>query len=103
MIMRWAADGGARIEEADVLTQLKVVLARPASEDATAGSSDELIAGMNHAHAWVVVAELRRRSGAGQAPGWGEAFDAMISYARSAGWTSDGGRLVRAHVERAPS
>lgn len=51
-------------------------------------------------HAWLAVAALRRLA-AGQVPReWATAFDGMVRYAASKGWTDADGSHLRAHVER---
>lgn len=52
------------------------------------------------AHVWLDIAAAREAGAAAAAdPSWPDAFDGMIAYARSKGWTDD--THVRAHVEQA--
>lgn len=50
-------------------------------------------------HAWLAVGELRALCSAHDER-WQAGFDAMIAAARRHGWTSPGGRQVRAHLSR---
>jgi len=56
-------------------------------------------------HVWLGVDALRELALGSVAPDehddWRDGFDAMITYARSKGWTSADGGSVRAHIEHA--
>ena len=48
----------------------------------------------------IAVDAVRRMASEGVGPSWEDDFSAMLSYARTKGWLSDDGALIRAHVER---
>ncbi len=51
-------------------------------------------------HAWLEISALREWARASAAAEWDDRFDAMLSYARSKGWTDESGRMLAAHIER---
>lgn len=50
-------------------------------------------------HLWLDVAACRTVGVAEQGDDWGDAYDGMIAYATSKGWTNEAGTHVRAHIE----
>ena len=51
-------------------------------------------------YVWLDIAAARAAGAeASDDTGWADAYDAMIAYATTKGWTDDAGTHVRAHVE----
>lgn len=94
---------GVRVGDAGNLRGLAVRV--EAGADATAGLVALGTPDPSGEHVWLRVDALRELALGSVAPDehddWRDGFDAMITYARSKGWTSDDGRSVRAHVEHA--
>jgi hypothetical protein len=94
------------VDEADDLKRLKVLAdgqdARrldAALRSAALGRLTEATGGQE-AEALLVLAELRRlASPADGGPAWDDAWESMVAGARRAGWVTDDGTAVRAHVE----
>lgn len=97
------APDGVRIGEAGNLRALAVRCAPGVDLAAALGQFGEVAD--DGGHVWLLIDELRSRAGASVAADefddWGDGFDAMVTFARSKGWTSADGRRVRAHVEPA--
>jgi hypothetical protein len=57
-------------------------------------------AAVGTAEADIAVAAVRRMATGAVGPSWEADFGAMLDYARTKGWLSDDGAMIRAHVER---
>ena len=97
------ATDGVRIGDAGNLRALDVRCEPGVDLAAALGSFGEVTD--DGQHVWLLIDELRTRAGASVAAveldDWRDGFDAMVTFARSKGWTSVDGRRVRAHVEPA--
>jgi hypothetical protein len=88
----------AAVHEPQDLSALSVEI-RDVSDDAAGQALAAAGLGrLDGDHAWLEVGALRA-SGGGTAD-WGTRFAAMLSYARSQGWTDEQASRVRAHVIR---
>jgi len=103
MIIRLSTERPAQVEAGDVLTELSVRHPASMTAEQLAVATDELVEEVDGDHAWLVLAELRNRAGHRADPDWHRRFSGMVDYARSSGWVSDDGRLVRAHLEAEPA
>ena len=89
-----------RLEEADNFRALKVVVRGPALGREQLSRALAPVGVIDDSgHAVLRLGELRRLAGPlSDDPSWGEAFDAMVDYARAKGWGS-GTDGVQAHCD----
>ncbi len=93
------SSGAAIVRQPEDLKSLKVVAPAGVVDPTALGDLGE----PDGSHVWLSVPALRAAAAAtvpevdrGQ---WISAFDGMIAYAASKGWTDESGTRVRAHVE----
>jgi hypothetical protein len=61
--------------------------------------ADSSVGGLEGGDALVAVEAVRRLASGAVDDGWEEKFTAMLDYARSRNWLTDGDAFIRAHVE----
>lgn len=90
---------GTRLDEADDLTGLKIVVLNGVPPELARDQIRNLGPEISERESWVSVALLRELAAGHTSPGWGARFDDMLTFARTRGWVDDGGRNVRVHIE----
>ncbi len=89
--------GSLRMRERDVFTSFHVE-APESTEPAAISRLLATPAPDREDHVWVSIAQLRELAGE-TSEEWEQNLDAMLAYAESKGWLSDGGDLLLAHIE----
>jgi hypothetical protein len=86
----------ASVEQAQDLKQLHAEFRGVDVATAVVALADAALGTVDGDHVWLSVSALRA-AGDGSSK-WSSAFDGMVAYASSKGWTSTDGSLLRAHI-----
>jgi hypothetical protein len=97
MEIRIDRSGAPTLDGADDFNSLRVVCTGPTPADVPADSGIELTSDCTHAY--IDAGTIPRLAGAtADRREWQEAYQRMVAYASSKGWSDERGR-IRAHVE----
>lgn len=94
MIIKIDPSGAPRLDEADNFRSFKIVLPAGLGDPRQALS---VIGRQDDGHVWVSRCWIEENGRPADAD-WATGFEAMITYAQSAGWVDEDG-AIRAHVE----
>jgi len=96
MIVVVTADASIQLDDPDTFTELAVDAVGLTREDVDAVAVSAGAGIVEADHFWIDI-DFLRDLGRGTAV-WNGAFDSMVDYARSKGWTDTSGTRVRAHI-----